>query len=78
MVKNISVQEGGLRITLAVGVFMLWLFDVIAGNVLYILSIFSLMLLVSAFMNFCPLYKVLGISTHRCKENDSINDNIND
>ena len=69
MVKNISITEGGIRITLAVGVFVLWLFDAIGGNTLIVASLMAVMLLASAFMNFCPLYKVLGISTRKCEEN---------
>lgn len=67
MTKNMSSTESIVRITFAVIVLMLAIFKVISGIWLIVLGIFGVAFLVTAFINFCPLYKLIGVSTAKCE-----------
>lgn len=62
-----SSVDSMIRITAAVVVFMLWLFNILSGFWLVLLSICAVLSLITAFVNICPLYKILGLSTVKCE-----------
>jgi len=60
MKPNIGTPDKIIRIIL--GIALLILFFVLDGGIRYI-GLLGIVLIVTAFMNFCPLYPIFGIST---------------
>lgn len=67
MTKNMSNLDKGIRVIIAAVVALLYYFNVIEGTLAYILMAVAIIFLVTSLINFCPLYKVLGISTCKIK-----------
>lgn len=63
MVKNIGQTDKIIRIVLALLLAALDFFEVVTGGFSWVLSVVAIVLLVTALINFCPLYKVLGKNT---------------
>ncbi len=57
--------DKGLRVLIAAVIAILYFFDVIGGTLAYVLMGVAIVLLLTSFLNFCPLYAPFGIST--CK-----------
>jgi len=67
MKKNMSNLDKGVRILFAAVVALLYYFNVIEGTLAYILMVVAIILLITSLINFCPLYRVFGISTCKIK-----------
>jgi hypothetical protein len=67
MKKNISNLDKGVRILIAIIVALLYYFEVIEGTLAYVLMAVAIILLITSLINFCPLYRVFGISTCKIK-----------
>lgn len=67
MKKNMSNVDKGIRILIAVVIAALYYFNTISGTLAYILMAVAIILLITSLVNFCPLYRVLGISTCKVK-----------
>jgi uncharacterized SAM-binding protein YcdF (DUF218 family) len=67
MKKNMGTTDKAIRIILAIGIALLYYFDVIEGVLAYILMAFAIVFLLTSFISFCPLYKPFGISTCKTK-----------
>ena len=67
MKKNVSNIDKSVRIIIAFAVALLYYFDSIEGTLAYILMGVAIILLVTSLINFCPLYRILGISTCKIK-----------
>lgn len=67
MKKNVSNLDKGIRVAIAALVALLYYFDVITGTLAYVLMGVGIILLVTSLINFCPLYRVLGINTCKLK-----------
>ena len=65
MKKNVGSLDKIIRILLALAVVLLNYFEIINGTTAIVLLIIAMVLIVTSFANFCPLYKILGKST--CK-----------
>lgn len=63
MTKNVGKTDKIIRIVLAVVLAALDFFDVVTGGFSWILSVVAIVLVVTAVLNFCPLYTVLGKNT---------------
>ena len=68
MNKNVGNTDKSIRVLLAIVVALLYYFDVIEGTLAYILMALAIILLVTSLINFCPLYKILGINTCKIKK----------
>ena len=68
MKKNVGNVDKSIRILLAITVALLYSFDVIEGSLAYILMAVAIILLVTSLLNFCPLYKILGINSCKIKK----------
>lgn len=68
MKKNMSNLDKGIRVLAAVAIALLYYFDIIQGTLAYILMAVAIIFLITSLVNFCPLYKVIGISTCKLKE----------
>ncbi len=65
MKSNIASADRIIRVLIFVGVLVLYLLDIITGTLGYTLLGISAVLLITSFINFCPLYKLFGISTRK-------------
>ncbi len=65
MKKNVGAVDKIIRIVLAAVLVILYLANVVSGTLGIVFIVVALVLLLTAFMNFCGLYALLGIST--CK-----------
>ncbi|MEL0645551.1 DUF2892 domain-containing protein [Olleya sp. Ti.3.14] len=57
--------DKSLRVLVAVIIVLLYYLNVITGTLAYVLIGIAIIFLITSFINFCPLYTVLGINT--CK-----------
>lgn len=60
--------DKGIRVAIAVVIALLYYFNVVEATVAYILMAFAIILLITSFINFCPLYAPLGINTCKTKK----------
>ena len=65
MKKNIGSTDKIIRIAAAIIVIVLYFTKVINGTTAIVLGIVAALLLITSFINFCPLYAILGTNT--CK-----------
>lgn len=63
MKKNMSKTDGIIRIIVVIAIIALWYFNVVSGVLLTILAVVGVIFIITGFLNFCPLYTVLGIRT---------------
>ena len=67
MKKNVGSIDKVIRVLLAFGIVLLNYFEIINGTVAIILLLIAMILIVTSFANFCPLYALLGKSTCKTK-----------
>jgi heme/copper-type cytochrome/quinol oxidase subunit 4 len=67
MIKNIGQTDKIIRIVLAIVLASLDFFEVVTGPFSWVLSLIAIILLATALLNFCPLYKILGKNTCEVK-----------
>lgn len=67
MKKNVGSADRVIRIAIAAIVAVLYLSNIISGTLALILGAFAIILLITSFVNFCPLYWPFGISTRKPK-----------
>ena len=68
MKKNMGNTDRIIRIAFAIIVAILFLFNIINGTLAYTLIIIAGVLLLTGVINFCPLYRVLGVNTCKIKK----------
>ena len=68
MKSNVSNLDRGIRFLFGILVGLLYSFDVIGDTLAIVLGVVALIFFVTSLINFCPLYRVLGISTRKKKE----------
>ena len=67
MRKNLHVIDRVLRFLLAVVVAVLYFTNAINATAAIVLGLVAVLLIVTSFTGFCPVYHVLGISTLKKK-----------
>jgi hypothetical protein len=65
MTKNVGKIDSIVRIVLAVILAYLDWSGMVTGTLSWVVGIAAVVMLVTAFVKFCPLYKILGVDT--CK-----------
>jgi len=65
MKKNMGSLDKSLRVLVAIVITLLYYLNVVSGTLAYILMAVAIILLITSFINFCPLYTIFGINT--CK-----------
>lgn len=70
MQKNISTPDKTIRLLFGIVVVILIATQTISGSLAWILGIAAVVLAVTAFINFCPIYAALGISTRKKEKSD--------
>jgi hypothetical protein len=63
MKSNLGSYDKVIRLVIATIVGVLYFTKVISGTLAVVLGIVAIVFALTAFINFCPLYKILGIST---------------
>jgi hypothetical protein len=63
MKKNMGSLDQIIRMILAVIIATLYFLNVISGTLAIVLLVFAVMLVVTSFISFCPLYVPLNVST---------------
>lgn len=69
MKKNMGNTDKAIRTLIALIIAALSYFEFITGIFGNILLVIAIVLLVTSLVNFCPLYKLLGINTCKTKNN---------
>ncbi|WP_136667101.1 DUF2892 domain-containing protein [Flavobacterium sp. H122] len=67
MIKNIGQTDKIVRIILAIVLAGLDFFEVVKGGFSWILSLIAVILLVTAFTGYCPIWKLMGKNTSEVK-----------
>ncbi len=63
MKKNMGGIDRIVRILLVIVIAGLFWKGIIAGTLAYVLLALAVILLLTSFVNFCPLYKLIGLNT---------------
>jgi len=63
MKKNMGGADRIIRIIIAIVVGILYYMEIISGTLGTVLLVLAGVFLLTSFINFCPLYTVLGINT---------------
>jgi hypothetical protein len=67
MKKNVGSTDKMIRIGLAILIAILYFTKVISGTLALVLGILAIVFAVTAFLNFCPIWAVLGVNTDKKK-----------
>jgi hypothetical protein len=65
MKKNMGSTDKIIRIIIALVVGVLYYTETISGTTALVLGAFAIILLITSFINFCPLYLPFGLSTRK-------------
>ena len=68
MKKNMGNSDKGIRIVIAIGIALLYYFNVIEGTLAYVLMALAIIFLLTSLVSFCPLYTLFGASTCKVKK----------
>jgi hypothetical protein len=68
MKKNMGLVDKIVRIILAIVIAMLYYFNIIGGILAVILFAFAILLVITSFISFCPMYVPLNVSTIKKEE----------
>lgn len=68
MKKNMGSTDKGIRVLIAIIIAVLYYFNVIEGTLAYVLMGLAIVLLITSFINFCPLYTLIGVNTCKVKK----------
>ena len=63
MTVNQSSLDRGIRAALGIVLLLTWLLGWVTGTFAIVLGVVGIVLLATAAVGFCPLYRVLGVST---------------
>jgi len=69
MEKNMSSTDRIIRVIVAVIIATLYMTKIISGTTGIILLALAAIFLLTSFISFCPLYRVVGLSSLRKKKN---------
>lgn len=61
--KNMGKIDSGIRLTIAVVLFVLFLTKTVSGTIGYIDLGLAVLFTITSFVGFCPLYKLVGIKS---------------
>lgn len=63
MVKNMGNADRLIRLAIVVVIAVLYFTDMITGTLAIVLGILAVVFLATSLIGWCPLYRVLGLST---------------
>jgi len=65
MKTNMGGNDRVGRLLFAVLVLLLYMMDIITGNVATVLLVLSIVFVLTSVVGFCPLYRLLGVNTKK-------------
>ncbi|QQR98797.1 MAG: DUF2892 domain-containing protein [Sphingobacteriales bacterium] len=65
MKKNMGSLDKMIRVIIATVILVLYFTKIITGTLAIVLLVLAIVFAVTSFINFCPLYTVLGINTNK-------------
>ena len=65
MKKNMGSLDKMIRVIVATVILVLYFTKIITGTLAIVLLVLAIVFSVTSFINFCPLYTVLGINTNK-------------
>ena len=65
MKSNMGKADRGIRVIIFIVALILLLTGIIGGTLGYVIMTVATVLLVTSFINFCPLYTIFGINTKK-------------
>lgn len=68
MTKNMGSADKLVRVLIAAVIGILYYLDKITGTLAYVLMAVAIILLITSLVNFCPLYKLIGVNTCKLKK----------
>ncbi len=68
MIKNMGSTDKMIRLGVAAVILILFALGKISGTLAIVLGIVAVIFALTSLINFCPLYKVLGINTNSEKK----------
>ena len=68
MVKNMGKTDKLIRMVVALVIASLYYFGYISGSLALVLLAIGVVLALTSVLNFCPLYKLVGINTCEVKK----------
>lgn len=68
MKRNINNIDKIIRVIIAIAIAVLYYYNYITGTLGVVLMVAAIVLLITVFINFCPIYKALGISSFKTKK----------
>lgn len=68
MKSNLGSIDKAIRILIAVALSILYFTGTVTGTLAYVLLAAGAILLLTALINFCPMYRIFGISTCKVKK----------
>jgi len=63
-----GTTDKAIRVIIAIGIALLYYFNIIEGTLAYILMALGIIFLLTSLISFCPLYGPLGINTCKTKK----------
>lgn len=69
MKKNIGNTDKTIRIALAIVLIVLFTVNVVTGILGYVFLGMAIVLALTSFVSFCPLYRLFGINSRPAKKN---------
>lgn len=67
MKKNVGSLDRNIRMAIVAVVVILYFTGTISGTTAIVLGLVALILLITSFINFCPIWAALGINTLKKK-----------
>lgn len=68
MKKNIGSTDRFIRIFIAVALLTTFYTDTVTGILGYVMAALAVILILTTFISFCPLYSLIGIDTCKVKK----------
>lgn len=65
MKKNMGSLDKMIRVIIATVILVLYFTKIITGTLAIVFLVLAIVFAVTSFINFCPLYTVLGINTNK-------------
>lgn len=65
MKKNMGSLDKMIRVIVATVILVLYFTKIITGTLAIVLLVLAIVFSVTSFINFCPLYTILGINTNK-------------
>jgi hypothetical protein len=63
MTPNMHIADRTVRALIAAAILLAWALNWISGTLAIVLAVVAVIFLATSLINFCPLYRILGIRT---------------